>query len=287
MNATSADALSLLPPYRRTFSPGVTDQIGTYVYLLIDPRDSAIFYVGKGRGDCCFTHVGEARTTIADTKGDYSKLSRIREIEAIGASVRIELLRHGLSEREGLLLESAAIDLMGMQGLTNRVVGHEAAERGRMSIDDANALYGATPVAIDRRHRVVLIRINRLFTRGMTDDALYEATRKWWKVGAEARRIGTDRAPDWAMAVYGGVVRAVYRIKAWEKPTAEDAREAPSDAARWAFRGERDASMEETYLGRDISSYLRALDSGSPSQNPIRYVNCGREAAPISPSEAT
>lgn len=174
-----------------------------------------------------------------------------------------------------------------MQGLTNRVVGHDAAERGRMSIDDANALYGAKPVTIDRRHRVVLIRINRLFARRITDAALYEATRKWWKVGEEARRIGNARAPEWAMAVYGGIVRAVYRINAWEKPTAEEAREAPSYAARWAFRGERDASMEEIYLGRDISSDLRAQDSGSPSQNPIRYVNCGREAAPISPSEAT
>lgn len=97
MHATSADAISLPPPYRRTFSPGVTDQIGSYVYLLIDPRDGAIFYVGKGMGDRCFAHVGEARTTSADTKGDYSKLSRIREIEAVGASIRIELLRHGLS----------------------------------------------------------------------------------------------------------------------------------------------------------------------------------------------
>ncbi len=249
------------------FAPRVVEQIGSYVYLLIDPRDETIFYVGKGTGNRCFAHLAEARTTQSDTVGDYPKLTQIRDIEAAGEQVLIDLLRHGLSEDEAFLVESVAIDLAGAQSLTNRVVGHNAIELGRMSVMDINAQYGATPVEIDPAHRVVLIRINRLFKRGMSDDDLYEATRRWWKVGLQRRQIGTPEAPMWALAIYHGVVRSVYRINAWE-PSPDEG------SGRWGFCGTRDLAMENLYLLRDVSSHLRALN-GHPSQNPMRYINCG------------
>ncbi|CAN5119398.1 hypothetical protein BH23CHL1_BH23CHL1_05190 [soil metagenome] len=258
------------------FASGVIEKIGFYVYLLIDPRDGVVFYVGKGTGIRCFAHLEEARRSKADTVGDYAKLARIREIELGGASVRMELLRHGLSEREAFLVESAAIDLLGLQSLMNRVVGHDTAEYGRMSIMDINALYGATPVEINPNHRVVLIRINRLFERGMSDEELYEATRKWWRVGHRRRQLETAWAPEWAMTVFSGVVRAVYRIEAWEEPTDEDIDADPTRANRWVFQGTRDLDLEMIYLYRDVSSYLRAADTGQASQNPMRYVNCAR-----------
>lgn len=181
ITSISLEPVSALPK-PLSFAPGVVEKIGYYVYLLIDPRSNSVFYIGKGTGQRCFAHVEEARKTQVDAVGDYEKLARIREIESTGASVRIDILRHGLSEHEAFLVESAAIELV--EDLTNRVVGHDAAERGRMSVSDINALYGAVPVNIDPGHCVVLIRINRNFEHGMTDEALYEATRKWWKVAA-------------------------------------------------------------------------------------------------------
>lgn len=264
---------------RSHFAPGVSEQIGFYVYLLIDPRDAGVFYVGKGTGDRCFAHVAEARNTLADSVGDYAKLARIRAIEAAGSMVRIDILRHGLTEREAFLVESAAMDLQGRQRLDNRVVGYETGELGRMSVADINAAYGAEPVAIDPRHRVVLIRINRLFERGMSDDALYEATRKWWKVGLRKRQLGSSWAPEWAIAVFGGVVRAVYRIDGWEPPTEEDRSRDLNLTNRWGFRGHRDHEMEAAYLHRDVSRYLRAKETGRASQNPVRYENCSGGSA--------
>lgn len=258
-----------------SFSPGVAEMIGFYVYLLIDPRDGSVFYVGKGTGHRCFAHVVEARKSRADTVGDYQKLAHIREIEATGAMVRIDILRHGVSEHEAFLLESAAIDLV--ENLMNRVFGHDAAERGRMSISDINALYGSVPVEIDPRHCVVLIRINRNFERGMTEVALYEATRKWWKVSAAKRQLGTPGAPEWAMAVYGGIVRAVFQIDAWQRPAEQEIGRDPIAFGRWGFQGMRDSEMETLYLHRDVSSYLRGSETGIASQNPIRYVNCAAD----------
>ena len=256
------------------FATGVIEKIGYYVYLLIDPRDGQVFYVGKGTGQRCFAHLDEARKTVADTRGDYPKLTRIRDIEASGNTVRIEILRHGLSERESFLVESASIDLLGVHDLLNRVAGHDAAELGRMSVTDINALYGARPIKIDPNDRVVLIRINRMFERGMDDDALYQATRKWWKIGGIRRDLTLRTAPCWAMPVYAGVVRAVYRIDGWEPSEHHDVQADPKRVGRWVFHGLRDPEMESRYLNRDVSAYLRSTDTGNPTQNPLRFVNC-------------
>lgn len=120
------------------FSPGVDEQIRCYVYALIDPRDDEIFYVGKGTRNRCFAHVAEASSTRKISVDDYEKLDRIREIQNASQRVITTLLRHGLSDAEALLVESAVIDALGLQGrdLTNRVAGRETRLQGRMSVEE-------------------------------------------------------------------------------------------------------------------------------------------------------
>ena len=43
-----------------SFSPITQERIGSYVYMLIDPRDNKIFYVGEGQGNRVFDHEQEA-----------------------------------------------------------------------------------------------------------------------------------------------------------------------------------------------------------------------------------
>ena len=259
------------PAANQAFAPGVAERLGFYVYLLIDPRHETVFYVGKGAGNRCFAHLVEARTTQGDSARDDPKLARIRAIEELGRAVRIVLLRHGLSEGESLLVEAAAIDLgeiMGREPLANRISGRDSTDLGWQSVADLNARYGAAPVTIDPMHRVALFRIPRQFHRGMTDEALYEATRKWWPIGPRRRQPNLPSAPQWAMAIAGGVVRAVYRIDGWERPDLEDVAVDPRRSRRWGFRGIRDREMEKSYLYRDVRGYLRG------NQTTVNYVNC-------------
>jgi hypothetical protein len=243
--------------------PGVEENLGYYVYLLIDPRIDTAFYVGKGLGWRCFDHVQEARKTTRDSKGDYEKLATIRAIEDAGQEVRIDLLRHGLTEDQAFHVESAAIDLLGFSDLTNRVVGHRTRERGLMGVDDITAQYGAKPVEFDPDHRVILIR-SRRFSHGMGEETLYETTRVWWRMGR--RRLGAD----YAMAVYGGVVRAVYAIDGWIEPTEEDIAAAPNRVGRHGFVGHVDNEMEARYLFADVTGRLPPRGA----RNPFSYVNC-------------
>lgn len=103
----------------------------------------------------------------------------------------------------------------------------------------------------------------------MDEEALYVATRQWWRIGADRMKLGTSRSPEWAMAVYKGVVRAVYRIERWRTPSAKQIAADPTLKGRWAFSGELDADMTARYAGSDVSAKLPVS-----AQNPIRYVNC-------------
>jgi hypothetical protein len=56
------------------------------------------------------------------------------------------------------------------------------------------------------------------------------------------------------MAVFGGVVRGVYRIESWYQPSKAEIAAKPNRANRWGFRGMRDSKLEARYLNRDVSS---------------------------------
>ena len=122
------------------FTPYVSEQLKAYVYLLIDPRDGEVFYVGKGNGSRVFAHALDA---LGDEESASDKLDRIREIHAAGQKVEHQLLRFGLTDRTAFEVEAAAIQLLGMDELTNKVEGHHVWRRGRMTTDVAISLIDA------------------------------------------------------------------------------------------------------------------------------------------------
>lgn len=59
------------------FSQKTQEELKYYVYILIDPRDNKIFYVGKGYGNRVFFHINEAIFNPIGTE----KLEIIRAIK--------------------------------------------------------------------------------------------------------------------------------------------------------------------------------------------------------------
>ena len=243
------------------FSAYVSEQIKAYVYLLIDPRNDEIFYVGKGNGSRVFAHAQDA---LADDEVASDKLDRIREIHVAGHEVRRELLRFGLTDRAAFEVEAAAIQLLGLSELTNAVEGHHVWTRGRMTTDVAVSLFDAPPVP-DIVQRVILFRIPRLWSPEMPAEELYETTQGWWTLGP--RRNGAD----YAFAVSRGVIREVYRIDSWRQRQPGD-RDWEHDIGkarkRWGFSGE---------VAEDLARYrntsVRHLFKKGES-SPFKYVNC-------------
>ena len=114
---------------------------------------------------------------------------------------------------------------------------------------------------------VILIRINRLYRDGMTEDELYDATRSCWKLGSR-RNLA-----KYALAVFEGVVREVYEIAGWHEggstPCKSGIHKKPRTERRWEFTGQKaEDSVRSRYVGRSVAGYFT-----QGQQNPVKYVN--------------
>lgn len=246
---------------RGEFSPYVTEHLKYYVYLLSDPRDQKIFYVGKGTGNRVFAH---ARAALASEERPSDKLERIRAVINDGREVRYELLRFGLTEQAAFEVEAAAIQLLGLEELTNLVAGHHIAGRGRMSTDVAASLFEAEPVD-EIVEKVLLIKVPKLWYPSMPPEDLMEATTGWWVIGE--RREGAD----YAFAVHRGVIREVYAIHGWRRRQPGDRgsdEDAGQQSRRWGF----EASVAEELSHYRDKSVRHRYKRGEAS--PIKFVNC-------------
>ena len=225
------------------------EKLGYYVYLLRDPADKKVFYVGKGKGNRINSHDYEAMV-LGEKKTE--KLERIRKIYKQGDVPELVILRHGLTEKESFEIEASTIDLLS-EGLTNIVGGHDSDERGLMTLKDIELKYQAESAVF--KHNVLLIRINKLFTYGMDEIDLYNATRSAW-------RISTDKLSrlELVCAVYRGIIREVYVPDSWQ-----DCRER---AGRKEFIGHKaEESIRNLYINKSVKHILKKGE-----QTPFRYV---------------
>lgn len=243
------------------FSTYVQERLAYYVYLLSDPRDGQIFYVGKGKGNRLFAHAKDA----LDDEHATDKLDLIREIRNAGLNVGYELLRFAMTERTAFDVEAAAIQLLGLDGLTNLVVGQYAATTGRMTVDVAISLFDAPP-APEITEPTLLIKIPKLWYPSISAQELYESTTGWWAIKNSNRRNNAR----YAFCVVNGVIREVYRINSWRQRQEGD-RDWEDDIGknpRWGFDGEIANEMAH-YRNHSIKHLYKKGDA-----NEIRYFNC-------------
>ncbi len=81
---------------------------------------------GEGATIDCFRHLAAARATAppgpaatTDRPSKFPMLERIREIESSGRTVRVDILRYGMSPTEALTVEAAVHDASGLAGRAN------------------------------------------------------------------------------------------------------------------------------------------------------------------------
>ena len=89
-----------------------------YVYVLIDPRDRTVFYVGKGTKRRISDHVRKVRQGQSD---NIAKCLRISEILREGLEVIEEKVAEGMTEANALDLERQLIASYAY--LTNQTTG--------------------------------------------------------------------------------------------------------------------------------------------------------------------
>lgn len=245
-----------------SFSNKTIEALGYYVYVYSDPDTRKPFYVGKGKGNRVFSHLND--------QSENDKVKKISEIKARGKEPLIEILVHGLNEENALKVEAAAIDLIGIDNLTNQQRGHGASTYGKIEAATLEARYVCEELSKDDiKHNVLLIRINNLYHNNMTPLELYEATRGYWRINPkQASKV------DYVFSVYDGMVIEVYQPIQWfhgystfTTRKIENVSE-ERKKTRYEFIGKiADNYIRELYLGKSVANLFSYGE-----QNPIKYI---------------
>lgn len=196
----------------RSFSEKALDALnGFYVYALVDPRDSNVFYIGKGTGNRVFSHEVESGKLPESEK---KKLQKIREIEDNGICVKRMIVNWGLSESEAFVAEATLINLLKHMPnieLTNEVSGHHVDDC--LTVEEFELQYGAIPLEKgDIKHSILVIKVNKLYRRDMDSAELYDAVRGFW---AASLKSIEKRKVEYVFGVYNGLIVAVYKPDEW------------------------------------------------------------------------
>jgi uncharacterized protein len=239
-----------------------------YVYVLVDPTDESVFYVGKGSKQRLLAHGRQADLT-GDTSSRASKVGRIRAIREAGSEPRVDVVRHGLNESQAYQVEAALIDCLDR--LTNAAGGH-GVEQGRKPLAEYVTRYGAPAVGADAPP-VVLIRVGRWrdmveemepgvwrrgngYYPGISLEELIDSARGWWKISpATSQRRGIQHA----VAVHDGVTRLLMKMGSWTR----------SDDGRRCFVATPvfDGPMFDAWIG----PLGRRVEFTEAARNPITY----------------
>jgi hypothetical protein len=249
------------------FSQRTKENLGYYVYILIDPRDKKIFYVGKGIDNRVFNHVNSSIESPVETE----KLDVIREIKNLGFEVEHYIVRHNLEEKEAFLVESVLIDFLTFKDfndvakIANIVSGHHSFLQGIKTVQECEILYNCQELKkSDIQHKIIVININNSFDtkrRKKTKiplydrENIYEATRGWWVLDPKRAK-----AVDFVLAEYKGIIRAIFKPHYWTQDLEN------KGPRRWGFIGEEITSKEltELYLHKSVPKAIGMA-------NPVRY----------------
>ncbi len=255
--STSGSSVHPANRTRTMFPDEVKENLGFYVYRLIDPRNVETFYGGKGYGNRVLAHQKGALSASDDELSE--KLQRIREICRDGFEVAHVIHRHGLDEATAIELEAALID--AYPEAHNVVGGHSSDERGLIHARQIIERYAA-PEAVFR-HSAVLITVNKSV---LERERVYDAVRYAWKLDPKKAR-----QTELVLAVERGLIIGVFIADDWRPATPEHFPGTSVErVGRWGFIGrEAPEGIARQYLRHRLPDWMRKPGAA----NPVRYAD--------------
>ena len=220
-----------------------------YVYCEIDEDNRRIpIYVGKGKTDRFFSHLNNL-SNISSRKN--KKITSLIKENKLG----IDILAYNLTNKTAEAIESACIDLMGIENLENLVRG-KGKNIKRVPLNELTNLLTKKSVKVHYDHRGVAILINKHYKPTFGDLETFEITRGIWSKKIVTACENSDA--KFAYATFNGVVKDVYVIHSWVPAGTQEYFSRTLDPerlkkARWEFVGKKaPKEILHKYVGKII-----------------------------------
>ncbi len=239
----------------KRFTKEVCEELGYYVYRLIDPRNGQTFYVGKGKDNRVFAHVKDAlkdyecENYLSPDEDDIStKIKIIKEIKAEGLDVIHVIHRHGLTEKEAFEVAAALIDCFPESA--NLQSGHNS----EYGVNNAKTLQKKYSTEMynepdNLNYMIIKTRNETIKERG---DDLYNAVRSAWKV--DKKRADKIK---YVLGVVDGIVKGVFEVEKWKE----------AGNGRFEFDGkDADPNITNIFKGKRIPEKYSKKGNASPIQ---------------------
>ena len=256
------------------FSEEACNELGNYVYRLVDPRNCKYetFYVGKGSGNRVFSHARGVEQELKKIKEEIEKeeselndkdsegfeppdlkSERINEILKAGFDVKLIIHRHGIKDAKlAFAIESALID--AYPNLMNKQSGHG---NSAMTVEEIIKKYDLLKFEENPSEKLLLININALEADTTDRNAIYEQVRASWRVDKKrAEEV------DYVLAVRRGVVIGAFVAKEWYRDE--------NNEKRWCFNGhEAEEAIWQRFVGENGKRIVN--DNMKHTRYPLRY----------------
>ena len=231
------------------FSETSIADLKNYVYILVDPRDERIFYVGKGTGNRVFDHEQET--------GSSPKNITISEIQSLGLTVKKYIVHSGLNESEAFAAETALnnilrylnISLSNLQTAIN--LTHECClteEYERLHSKESLTKDGFSEL---NSYRIAFLNFNRISRKNTWNELEYEDTMKQY-----FRFYTRTKLPDIVFIVRKGVIYSCYKVKEWRKEERKSINSSRTNSIYYIDKFEKDCKLLSKYCYSNISKIV-------------------------------
>lgn len=251
------------------FSATTIEALNYYVYVLVDPSDNKIFYVGKGKGNRVFNHIAEVKKKMHVSCTMSPKDIKIANIISSGEEVLTYIVRYGLTNEHALLIESVLIDIFShkldvnlndFNDLTNEITGYYSS-KGCISTYDLEKLYSDSNVAeLNDGAKYLAINISILSKDPIE---IYNRVRASWNINKEI----ADKA-DYILATHAGLIVGVYKLDA--NKWIEEVDQTKSNSTRYYFN--EDKSVDMTEIRTRLINKRLPKKRKKGAANPVWYI---------------
>lgn len=194
------------------FSAITREVLKYYVYILIDPRDNYVFYVGEGCGDRVFDHEKEVENNFCIEK---EKHKRIKEIKDSGLEV-IKMIGPSKlrDQKEAQNVEAGIIWILKTIGhkLTNIQSGHHENDFKFKNVEEIEYVLGNNFMTQDKNDKIIYVNASRSLDleKEYTEDEYKKMFLEAWIIDKK----NLEKANKLCVC-YNGTIRKVYSIDSY------------------------------------------------------------------------